>query len=107
MINIEIIIKRLNMLTTFILFIYGVVTTIVFTVMVIRREYYRHFYLDVAWDQYSLENDTNFFHRMSRILLDIYPFVDQFNKKQGRFTIDRRFRLRFIIWWKLFSPQGQ
>ena len=75
--------------------------------MVVRSEYYRHLYLQVAWDQYSLENIANFFHRMSPILISIYPFVDQLNKKQGRPATDRRFQLRFLIWWKLFGPQGQ
>ena len=105
--KIEVVIKRQNMSTTLLLFSYGVGITIFLTVMVVRSEYYRHLYLQVAWDQYSLENIANFFHRMTPILNGIYPFMDKLNKKQGRPATDRRFQLRFIIWWKLFGPQGQ
>jgi len=105
--KIGVIIKRLNMITTLLLFSYGVGTTIVLTVMVIRSEYYRHLYHNVAWDHYSLENVKLFFRRMNSVLATIYPLVDQLNKGQGRPATDRRFQLRFVIWWKLFGPKGQ
>ncbi|MCK4815980.1 hypothetical protein KA005_09420 [bacterium] len=89
------------------LFSYGVGVTIVLTVMVVRSEYYRHLYLEVAWDQYSLENIRSCFYHLSPVILLLYPLVDRLNKRQGRPATDRRFQLRFVIWWKLFGPIGQ
>lgn len=105
--KIQVVIKRLNMLTTLLLFSYGVGTTIFLTVMVIRSEYYRHLYQNVAWDHYSLENIKIFFQRINSVLTEIYPLIDRLNKGQGRPATDRRFQLRFVIWWKLFGPRGQ
>lgn len=105
--KIQVVIKRQNMNTTILLFSYGVGTTIVLTVMVIRSEYYRHLYHNVAWDHYSLENVKIFFRRMNSVLTELYPLVNQLNKGQGRPATDRRFQLRFVIWWKLFGPRGQ
>jgi hypothetical protein len=105
--KIGVIIKRQNMLTTLLLLMYGGGITIVLTVMVIRSEYYRQLYLEVAWDCYSLENIKCFFQRMNFVLTELYPVVDVLNKKRGRPATDRRFQLRFVIWWKLFGPQGQ
>lgn len=105
--KIQVVIKRQNMLMTLLLFSYGVGTTIVLTVMVIRSEYYRHLYRNVAWDKYSLENVKVFFWRINSVLTKLYPLVDRLNKQQGRPATDRRFQLRFVIWWKLFGSKGQ
>ena len=37
----------------------------------------------------------------------MYPVVDKLNKNKGRPATDRRFQLRFLIWWKFFSPGPQ
>ena len=95
------------MTITLLLFVYGVGITIVLTLSVARSEYYRQLYLEVTWDQYSLENVKYFFRKIKPVLNRLYPIVDKLNKKQGRPATDRRFQLRFIIWWKIFGPQGQ
>lgn len=95
------------MISTLLLLSYGVGVTIVLTFAIRRSENYRHLYHQVAWDQYSLETVKWFFQRMRPVLETIYPVVDKLNKDQGRPPTDRRFQLRFIIWWKLYGPTGQ
>lgn len=105
--KIGVVIKGPTMTITLLLFSYGVGVTIVLTVMVLRSEYYRQLYHQVAWDQYSLERVKITFQQLNSIISTLYPLIDRFNKPVGRPPTDRRFQLRFVIWWKLFGPEGQ
>ena len=95
------------MITTLLLFSYGVGVTIVLTVMVIRSEYYRYLYHEVAWDEYSLENVKTTFQHLNSVISEVYPIINKLDKLRGRPATDRRFQLRFVIWWKLFGPESQ
>ncbi|MHA1971621.1 MAG: hypothetical protein ACTSW1_01440 [Candidatus Hodarchaeales archaeon] len=77
------------------------------TIAVVRAEHYRILYQEVFYDSQSLERVRNFFKKIEPALKSLYPIVDGLNKKRGRPATDRRFQLRFIIWWKFFAPLPQ
>ncbi|MHA1944586.1 MAG: hypothetical protein ACW97W_00690 [Candidatus Hodarchaeales archaeon] len=77
------------------------------TVVAVRSEYYKHLYQNVLWDSYSLERIRLFFQKIEPLLKLMYPIVDKLNKRRGRPATNRRFQLRFVIWWKFFAPGPQ
>ena len=95
------------MTITALLFIYTVIITSFLSIAVIRAEHYRILYQEVFYDCQSLERVRNFFKKIEPALKSLYPIVDSLNKKRGRPATDRRFQLRFIIWWKFFAPLPQ
>jgi len=95
------------MTITALLFIYSVIMTSFLTIAVVRAEHYRILYQEVFYDSQSLERVRNFFKKIEPALKSLYPIVDGLNKKRGRPATDRRFQLRFIIWWKFFAPLPQ
>jgi len=95
------------MTITGLLFIYSVIITSFLTIAVVRAEHYRILYQGVFYDSQSLERVGNFFKKIEPALKSLYPIVDGLNKKRGRPATDRRFQLRFIIWWKFFAPLPQ
>jgi len=81
-----------------------VMVTTFLTVVAVRSEYYRQLYQNVLWDNQSLERIRLFFQRINPLLKLMYPVVDKLNKGRGRPATDRRFQLRFLLWWKFFVP---
>ncbi|MHA2306547.1 MAG: hypothetical protein ACXACU_14270 [Candidatus Hodarchaeales archaeon] len=92
---------------TLLLLGYGVSITTFLTIVYVRSEYYKHLYKNVLWDSYSLERIRLFFQKIELLLKLMYPIVDKLNRRRGRPATDRRFQLRFVIWWKFFSPGSQ
>ena len=95
------------MTLTLLLFGYGVSITSFLTIVYVRSEYYKHLYQNVLWDSYSLERIRLFFQRIDPLLKLMYPIVDKLNKRRGRPATNRRFQLRFVLWWKFFAPGSQ
>ena len=98
---------RRKMPITLLLLSYGVIVTSFLTIVYVRSEYYKHLYQNVLWDSYSLERIRLFFQKIAPLLKLIYPIVDKLNKRRGRPATNRRFQLRFVIWWKFFAPGPQ
>jgi hypothetical protein len=92
---------------TLLLLSYGVIATSFLTIVYVRSEYYKHLYQNVLWDSYSLERMRLFFQKIDPLLKLMYPIVDRLNKRRGRPATNRRFQLRFVIWWKFFAPGPQ
>ena len=92
---------------TLLLFGYGVSITSFLTIVDVRSEYYKHLYQNVLWDSYSLERIRLFFQKIDPLLKLMYPIVDKLDKRRGRPATNRRFQLRFTIWWKFFAPGSQ
>ena len=95
------------MTLTLLLFGYGVSITSFLTIVYVRSEYYKHLYQNVLWDSYSLERIRLFFQKIEPLLKLMYPIADKLNKRKGRPATNRRFQLRFVIWWKFFALGSQ